>query len=181
MLTVPLRQGEPALTAEVETIYRVAYRLTGNRHDAEDLVQDVCERALSKAPEFASADDCRRWLLRVLYNRFVDGTRARRRRRFFLSAADSREADSARHWQDPAEQTDDEAALGRAWSRLEPAQQALLSLSAEGHDLAEISRITGIDRHSLSSRLYRARTSLARYLQDEPTAQRACAHPEKVR
>jgi RNA polymerase sigma factor (sigma-70 family) len=190
--TVPAELNPSLLTAEVETVYRVAYRLTGDRHDAEDLVQDVCERALRKAPEFAAAEDCRRWLLRVLYNRFVDGARHRRRSPIVASpsgfelsptagvAAAHSKTDAA----DPADlavQAEEEAVLACAWARLEPDQQMLLLLRAEGHELGEIARITDIDKPALSSRLHRARASLAKYLEEERSAQPLRAISEKAR
>jgi RNA polymerase sigma-70 factor (ECF subfamily) len=163
--------GQASIATEVEYIYRVAYRLTGDPHDAEDLVQDVCERALRKGPEFAAADDRRRWLLRVLHNRFVDGRRRNGRSPVVESpAGDLPEATPGTGMPDPqelAQQADGESALMRAWARLEPAQQMLLLLRAEGHDLDEIARITACDKPVLSSRLHRARLSLARYLDDE--------------
>ena len=42
------------LTAELANVFRVAFRLTGNRHEAEDLTQDVCERALRRIAELAT-------------------------------------------------------------------------------------------------------------------------------
>lgn len=173
------------LAAEIEYIFRVAYRLTGNSHDAEDLVQDVCERALRKAPEFPAAEDCRRWLLRVLYNRFIDGKRRGRRSPIVAAdAAGAKAAAASGDGPDPedlAVQSDAESALLRAWERLEPVQQVLLLLRAEGHDLAEIARITEVDRRALSSRLHRARSSLARYLEEERIAEPLRAVSEDAR
>jgi RNA polymerase sigma-70 factor (ECF subfamily) len=184
VLTAHAKPDESWLTAEVEQIYRVACRLTGNPHDAEDLVQDVCERALRKAPELATAEDYRHWLLRVLYNRFVDGTRHRKRSPLVAVGAAVAEAMSGQEAPDSeglAVQSDEEAALVRAWARLEADQQMLLLLRAEGYDLGEISRITEIDRPALSSRLHRGRSSLARYLEQERSAQPVRAIPEKSR
>jgi len=170
--THPIRELNGLITAEVENLFRVAYRLTGSRHDAEDLVQDVCERALRKAPRFSAAEDCRRWLLRVLFNRFIDGTRHINRSPLVTSCGIEGSAAFAVA-EDPEEmasRSDAELELLRAWRRLEPAQQVLLMLHAEGHDLDEIAQITDIDKPALSSRLYRARTSLAGYLRQERSA-----------
>lgn len=186
MSTVCAEPEQSRLVAEIECIFRVAYRLTGDPHDAEDLVQDVCERALTKAPDFPAPEDCRRWLLRVLYNRFVDGKRHSQRSPIVApGAADAAVAvPVAAAGADPEDlacQSDAESALMRAWARLEPAQQILLLLRAEGHDLDEIGRITDLDKPALSSRLHRARSSLARYLESERSAQPVCAVTEKVR
>lgn len=185
MARVSTGPDETLLLADVEHVFRVAYRLTGNRADAEDLVQDVCEAALRKAPELATAQDCRRWLLRVLYNRFVD--RKRHDRRSPLVAEDAAgEADAALTAEAPnpeelAAQSDAERVLTRAWARLEPAQQLLLLLRAEGHELDDIARIADLDKPALSSRLHRARSSLARYLEEEQSAQPLYAGAEKRR
>jgi RNA polymerase sigma-70 factor (ECF subfamily) len=157
------------LNAEVEYLFRVACRLTGDPHDAEDLVQDVCERALRKAPPFATPEDCRRWLLRVLFNQFVDGTRHRGRSPVVghFGADGSAAIAVAADPEELASRFDSELQLTRAWARLEPMQQALLLLRAEGHDLDEIARITELGKPVISSRLYRARSSLAVYLKLE--------------
>lgn len=191
MARVSTGPDEALLLADVEHVFRVAYRLTGNRADAEDLAQDVCEVALRKAPELATAQDCRRWLLRVLYNRFVDCKRHDRRSPLVAEgaagaagAAGGADAALTADAPDPEElaaQSDAEAALTRAWARLEPGQQMLLLLRAEGHELEEIARIADLDKPALSSRLHRARASLARYLEDEQSAQLRCAGGEKRR
>jgi DNA-directed RNA polymerase specialized sigma24 family protein len=62
------------------------------------------------------------------------------------------------------QQADDERALLQAFLQLEPVQRTLLSLRAEGHDLAEIEAITGITREVLRARLHRARRMLAQHL-----------------
>jgi RNA polymerase sigma factor (sigma-70 family) len=151
-----------------KALFTVAYRLTGDTDEAEDLVQDVCARAFESLPAGATPDHCRRWLLRVLYNRFVDTARARKRSRTTpLETADdgaSALADTAHSPETLALQADGEAALELAWSRLDETQQALLLLRAEGYGLAEIGEITGLAKDVLSSRLHRARLSLARHL-----------------
>lgn len=182
MLKAQAKPDDSWLTAEVEQIFRVAYRLTGNAHDAEDLVQDVCERALRKAPELASPDDYRRWLLRVLYNRFIDGTRHRRRSPLVSGNPDEAlEREAAPDAESLAVQSDGETALERAWNRLEPDQQVLLLLRAEGYELDEIARIADVDKPVLSSRLHRARASLAKYLEQERSAQPLRVIAEKRR
>jgi len=175
---VTTQRDEPSLVADVRYVFRVAYRLTGNRTDAEDLTQDVCEQALRKAPEFATDGDCRRWLLRVLYNRFVDTRRHRMRSPVIAGAGLEPDAETSADASDPedlAAQSQSESALVRAWARLDASQQMLLLLRAEGHELGDIARIAQIDKAALSSRLYRARASLARYLEEEKCVRPICA------
>jgi len=162
------------------TLFRTAYRLAGNVPDAEDLVQDVCASVCERGDALAAADHADRWLVRVLYNRFIDG--ARRQQRSPVVAAGGSgfvAAISA----DPgpaelAEQSQRERVYQRAWKALSDSHRLLLSLRAEGYGLAEIEEITGIGRQVLRARLSRARQSLAKHL-DEPA--QAAEPPSRFR
>jgi RNA polymerase sigma-70 factor, ECF subfamily len=60
-------------------IYTVAYRLTGNRHDAQDLVQEVLLRVQRGLPSYRPGS-MEAWLGRITTNTFLDDVRRRRRR-----------------------------------------------------------------------------------------------------
>lgn len=60
-------------------IYNFAYRLTGNRHDASDLVQEVLLRVRRGLPEYQPGS-FEGWLWRITRNAFLDDIRRRRRR-----------------------------------------------------------------------------------------------------
>jgi RNA polymerase sigma-70 factor (ECF subfamily) len=151
----------------MDVLRRVAWRLTRNRHDAQDLVQDTCVAACEHPAEVEAAAHPERWLLRVLHNRFIDA--ARRRKRNPLRPLE--ELPAAMHVPSEApgpeqlqQQADDERAFVQAFLQLDDIQRTLLTLRAEGHDLEAIEAITGIAGDALRSRLHRARRSLARYL-----------------
>ena len=132
------RQLEPHIAA----LYRAAYRLTGNRLDAEDLVQEVCLRACAAAKELERADRVLGWLLKVQYRVFVDGVR-RRDRSPLRPTPDDLDATTPSDEPGPdeiAECTLAERRLLAAWPHLEKEQRALLVLHVEGYSLAEIAR-----------------------------------------
>jgi RNA polymerase sigma factor (sigma-70 family) len=60
-------------------LYMVAYRLTGNRDDAQDLVQDVLVR-VQRGLETYEPGSLRGWLSRITTNAFLDGVRRKKRR-----------------------------------------------------------------------------------------------------
>jgi RNA polymerase sigma-70 factor (ECF subfamily) len=166
----------------MEMLLRVAHRLTRNPHDAQDLVQDACVAACEHPADIEASTHPVRWLLRVLHNRFID--LARRHRRNPLLALEEVGDDTSLVSDQPGpeqlqEQADDERAFVRAFLQLDAVQRTLLTLRAEGHDLAEIEAVTGIDREVLRGRLHRARRSLARYLTDRDawTQVRAGSNP----
>lgn len=60
-------------------LYTVAYRLTGNRDDAQDLVQDVLVRVQRGLATYEPGS-LRGWLSRITTNAFLDNVRRRKRR-----------------------------------------------------------------------------------------------------
>ena len=72
-----------AVLQHLEALYATAMRLTRNRADAEDLVQDTFARALGAWSRFEPGSNCRAWLFRILTNGFISGYRRRRRHQRF--------------------------------------------------------------------------------------------------
>jgi RNA polymerase sigma-70 factor (ECF subfamily) len=173
-MPTPEMQRSRALVAEhLDKLFRVAYRLTHNKHDAQDLVQDTCVAAAENMKALKAMDTPLHWLLRVMHNRFLDSARRRRRSPFAAPGrADhaQRVVSDAPGPEDLQQQADGEAALQRAFLRLDDMQRTLLSLRAEGHDLTEIETITGLAKEVLRARLYRARRVLAQYLDETSDA-----------
>ena len=62
-----------------DALYAAARRMTMSAADAEDLVQEVCLKAFLKLDELEAMEYQRAWLLRVLYNQFVDSRRVMQR------------------------------------------------------------------------------------------------------
>jgi RNA polymerase sigma-70 factor (ECF subfamily) len=161
------------LAPQLPTLYRVAFRLVRNNADAEDLVQESCLAACEHLADLEAADQPLHWLLRVLHNRFIDG--ARRRKRSPVMAMGDAPGTLSTPSQAPGpeellSQADGERRLEQAFLQLDEVQRTLLALRAEGHDLGEISVITGIAREVLRARLHRARRSLATHLTEKVDA-----------
>ena len=64
----------------VDQLYRVARRYTGNRADAEDLVQETMTKAYAGFHRFAEGTNVRAWLLRIMTNTWVNSYRRAQRR-----------------------------------------------------------------------------------------------------
>ena len=157
----------------MDMLLRVANRLARNQHDAQDLVQDTCVAACEHPAEMEASTHPVRWLLRVLHNRFIDMARRTQRNPLvpledeagaMLVASDQPGPEELQ------EQADDERAFVHAFLQLDAIQRTLLTLRAEGHDIAEIEAITGINREVLRARLHRARRRLARHLIERDAA-----------
>ncbi|HYM12981.1 MAG TPA: sigma-70 family RNA polymerase sigma factor [Bryobacterales bacterium] len=61
------------------SIFRLAYRMTGNEHDAEDVVQETFLRAYKRLDRFEERSSFNTWLYRIASNCALDLMRARQR------------------------------------------------------------------------------------------------------
>ena len=59
-------------------VFRLAYRMTGNRHDAEEVVQEAFLRAYQKLGQFAARANFGTWVYRIAANYAIDRMRQRR-------------------------------------------------------------------------------------------------------
>lgn len=59
-------------------VYRVAYRMTGNSHDAEEVVQEAFLRAYQKLRQFAGSANFATWVYRIAANYAIDRLRQKK-------------------------------------------------------------------------------------------------------
>lgn len=69
-------------------VHRVAFRLTGNASDAEDVVQEAFLKAFKQLGRFESRADFRTWIHKITVNCAIDFIRARRHRETAHDPAD---------------------------------------------------------------------------------------------
>lgn len=60
-------------------VHRLAYRLTGNAHDAEDVVQEAFLRAYQKLKQFEARANFGTWVYRIAANYAIDRLRQRQK------------------------------------------------------------------------------------------------------
>src|SRR5579883_3152313 len=70
------------------SVFRLAYRLTGNEHDAEDVVQETFLRAYKQLQNFESRASFGTWLYRIAANYSLDLIRSRKRTQDNRAGAD---------------------------------------------------------------------------------------------
>lgn len=146
-------------TFHVPVLRRYARALVHNTADADDLVQDCLVRALSRAHLFEPGTNMRAWLLSILHNIFLDGTRKAKRTREFAKALTLMEQGAVtRPNQFHRIELRD---IDKALAALPPAQRStLLFVSLEGLNYAETAEATGVPVGTVRSRLSRGRSAL---------------------
>jgi RNA polymerase sigma-70 factor (ECF subfamily) len=145
-----------------ERVFRLAYRLTGNRPDAEDLTQEVFVRVFRSLDRYTPGT-FEGWLHRITTNLFLDGARRKQRIRFdalsderaarLTSSTPSPEV-TVTEWQFDA---DVEAAL----ASLPPDFRAAVVLcDVEGLTYEEVADVLGAKMGTVRSRISRGRAML---------------------
>jgi RNA polymerase sigma-70 factor, ECF subfamily len=61
-----------------QSVFRLAYRMTGNQHDAEEVVQEAFLRAYQKLEQFQERANFGTWVYRIAANYAIDRMRQRR-------------------------------------------------------------------------------------------------------
>jgi RNA polymerase sigma factor (sigma-70 family) len=147
-------------------VYRLAYRLTGNPHDAEDLTQEVFVRVFRSLSSYTPGT-FEGWLHRITTNLFLDQARRKAKIRFDALADDaetrlpSRSAAPDAQVMDGLFEDDVESAL----AALPPDFRAAVVLcDIEGLSYEEISDVLGLKLGTVRSRIHRGRTMLRRAL-----------------
>lgn len=168
-----LQMDEEAFRAFYDRTARALWsylsRMTGDRHLADDLLQEAYYRFL-RAPR-APADDAHRrnYLFRIATNLLKDHRRGRRGRQVALPDENGPGALAASG--DLAAQAEARTDLTRAMSSLRPRDRSMLWLAyAQGASHREIAVVLGLKPASIKLLLFRARRRLARLLQDRGAA-----------
>jgi RNA polymerase sigma-70 factor (ECF subfamily) len=154
----------------LKALYRLAYRLTGNGADAEDLLQDVLVKLYRKIDDLRGIEKRRPWLARVLYTQFIDTKRRAARSPLYLAVDNNDEESpvpvdmSSAPFNEPEAAVIrhvDQQALIKALDRLSEDHRMIIMLSdVEGYTFSEMETILGCPQGTLKSRLHRARARL---------------------
>lgn len=143
-------------------VYRLAYRLTGNRQDAEDLTQDVFIRVFRSLDSYV-AGNFDGWIHRITTNLFLD--RVRRKSRFrtdpFGEGAEERLTSSELLPDIAVHDSGFDPDIDRALAELpEDFRVAVVLCDVEGLSYEEIADVLGIKLGTVRSRIHRGRNQL---------------------
>lgn len=167
---------EQLLRPHMERLYRLAFRLAGNKAEAEDLFQDVLTKTYVRLDDLIEIDEPGPWLSRVMYNHFIDNRRKYSRQRLVIVEESRLPGDSVESLpggSNPeldAENADNIIRLEAALAQLSDDHRRLVLLhDTEGYKLSEIQQLTGDPIGTIKSRLHRARAHLRELLTNDGT------------
>jgi len=160
-------------------VYRLAYDLTGNRHDAEDLSQDVFVKAFRSLRHFRGDAKWSTWLYRITVNAAMDRKKAKAQKHLMFRDPSAAEEDGQELSPSDPEPSPDRLTdagiirgnIDRALEELSPKERSVFVLR-HYHDLSlrQIAESMSISEGTVKSFLFRAirrlRKSLECYRQD---------------
>ncbi len=153
---------EHIVRAHSARVYRLAYRLTGNPHDAEDLTQEVFVRVFRSLSSYTPGT-FEGWLHRITTNLFLDSARRKQRIRFeglgdeMAHRLPGSEPTPAQAFDDSHLDDDVQDAL----KALPPEYRASVVLcDIEGFSYEEIAATLGVKLGTVRSRIHRGRAQL---------------------
>ncbi|HLN16018.1 MAG TPA: sigma-70 family RNA polymerase sigma factor [Acidimicrobiales bacterium] len=158
-------------------LYSAALRMTRNRADAEDLVQETYLKAYRAFGSFTEGTNLKAWLYRILTNTFINSYRAAKRRPEVTDVEDVEDLylyrrlagtdGRSRSAEDEALDgfTDDEVKAALE-SLPEDFRIAVLLADVEGFSYKEIAEITEVPIGTVMSRIHRGRRALQKALHE---------------
>jgi RNA polymerase sigma-70 factor (ECF subfamily) len=161
-------------------VFRLAYRLTGNKHDAEDLTQDVFVRVFRSLSSY-SPGTFEGWLHRITTNLFLDRVRRKQRIRFDALPDDAADRLQGRE-PTPATAFDErtlDADIQAALDALTPEYRAAVVLcDIECLTYEEVAATLGVKLGTVRSRIHRGRAQLRQALEHRAPSVRTDSAPE---
>ena len=149
-----------------DRLYRWLYRMTRDRHTAEDLTQETFLKALAAVKTFRAGTNFRAWVFRIGHNNFVNQKRADRRTKQQLP--DDVAAPELSTAETTTENREALETIAQAVAELPSDFRAALTLRVEeGLSFREVARILNTTEETARWRVFKARQKLMKVLAPE--------------
>lgn len=165
----PRRLDPARLEDHVDRLFRAAWALCGDRHDAEDLVQETCAKVLARS-RFLRRDDDIAYLLRVLRNTHISRLRHNGRRVAEVPLVEDAWAAPDHDLRRPDFAIDVSELFETIAALPVDAAEALVAVDVVGLSYREAADVLGVKEATLTTRLHRARRRVALSLSSEPSS-----------
>jgi len=147
------------------SVYRLALRMCGNSHDAEEVAQEAFVAAWKGLPSFRGESKFSSWLYQLTSNAAIDFLRREKRHRGATPIEDEVELAAPGTPQQAAEEAELRQALQQALAQLTPEhRQIFLLRQMQQMSYEEIGRLLGLESGTVKSRLSRAKKQLRQIL-----------------
>ena len=165
---------EAAAIPYLDGLYNMAFRLTRNAEDAEDLIQETYLKAYKHYDKFEAGTNLKAWLFRIMKNTFINGYRKKQSQppqsafseiegtfENLVEAGDGQAANPEQEFL--AKVLDEDVQLALDALR-EDYRMVILLVDLEGFSYKEAASILEVPVGTVMSRLYRGRRMLEQVL-----------------
>lgn len=143
-------------------MYNLAVRMTGDRNEAEDVLQDAFIKAFSEVHKLNNEKAFGGWLRRIVVNHCIDATRKRK-----IIFTDLESLKDLHHDSEKVEESVDPELVHEMIKKLPDGAREILVLRAiEGYKHAEIGEKLGISESTAKTQFFRAKQLLAKMLNE---------------
>jgi len=144
--------------------FNLAYRICGNREEAEEVAQDAFLKAYRSLKDFRQKSSFATWLYRIVYNTAISLVRTRKNRIISVEEFPADAVDFLGFSTTEEEAADDfrSSLINFALQKISEEERGLITLYYYNElDIEELSKITGISRSNIKVKLFRARQKMA--------------------
>ena len=157
------------------SIYSVAYRMTGNQQDAEEILQETFLRAYKSLARFELRSSFATWLYRIAVNRSLDFLKAKKMNESYPISENPGAEPGEQEIQLPETgpgperlllSTEARERISRALGLLSPAERVAFTMRhMEGRSIEEISQSLNIRTSAAKNSIFRAVQKLRQQLE----------------
>ncbi len=165
---------EAAAIPYLDGLYNMAFRLTRNAEDAEDLIQETYLKAYKHYDKFEAGTNLKAWLFRIMKNTFINGYRKRQSQPpqsafseiedSFESLVEANDGQVKNPEQEFLAKVLDEDVQLAIDALREDYRMVILLVDLEGFSYKEAASILEVPVGTVMSRLYRGRRMLEHVL-----------------
>lgn len=145
-----------------KAMFNTAYRITGNREEAEDMLQEAFTDCFRNIGSYRTESTFGAWLKTIVINRCISRIRKRETELVYIDDYSRHEVSEE---ESPETTWPDQTVIARAVERLPDGYRVVLSLYLlEGYDHTEIAGILGISESTSKTQYLRAKDKLRKIL-----------------
>ncbi len=170
------------LGVELPSLWRFALQVTRDKHDAEDLVQRTCVRAIEQCHRYKEVGKPKSWLFKIAQNLWTNELRSKaiRERGGYVQPSEHGEEAAIPDNETPESQLELQDIVTAVEALPEAQRMVMILVCVNGFSYSETASILEVPIGTVMSRLARARLSIGeQFLNDdsnpEQTAQTAVA------
>ena len=162
---------------ELPALWRFALQLTRDKHDAEDLVQRTCVRAMEQSGQYNDSGKLKSWLFRIAHNIWKNELRSRAVRQkgdmLAVNPEGLEESELGRDTTTPESRLEFQEVVGAVEALPEGQRLVTQLVCVSGFSYSETAEILDIAVGTVMSRLARARVAIGEQFIDDKPAEKS--------